>query len=99
MCYAVEVCGKEGRGRTFGGFWRGVYLGGGMGKAHHLRAATGGRGIGGDFGGLGVFGWGGRGGLFSVRLGGVEGSVSCGLSCHCTSHSIIVAEVQGDVPS
>ena len=37
---------------------------------HHLRAATGGRRVGGDIDGLGVFGRGGRGGLFSVRLEG-----------------------------
>lgn len=60
-------------------FVRGLILAGeGQGKrerdSHHLRTARGSRRVGGDFGGFGIFGWGGRGGLFSVRLEGERGS-------------------------
>ena len=63
----VEEGRKGGQGECS---W-GIFLGQGK-TIHHLRTARGSRRVGGDFGGFGIFGWGGRGWLFSVRLEGVR---------------------------
>lgn len=63
--------------------WEGERIGDGCdGKGeltHHLRTASGSRSIGGDFGGFGILGWDGRGGLFSVRLEKVREVLAFGL--------------------